>query len=183
MIKQGQKVIIEYACSSLADGTDSAISGEQGKRMEFIFGSAQTPPGFVHVAGGIKIGETRTVEVAAEQAYGAYDAALVQSVPLDNVPNADQLPVGEFISVATAFGATRAKVAKIEDDQVYLDFNHELAGQDLICRIKLVDLPGLTGSNIEKEKYLSGTCACGCDELRHALDSGHQHKCDARQRA
>jgi peptidylprolyl isomerase len=176
MLKQGQRVVVEYACAP-ADGTVCAISSEQGKRMEFIFGSAQMPPGFVQVIDGMKIGETRTVNVLAEEAYGVYDASRVEAVPFNNIPNPDQLPIGEYIFVSTVFGTAQVKVAKVEGDQVYLDFNHKLAGQDLSCTIKLIDLPGQTGSNIKREKYLTGGCACGCDEVKHVLqsDRGHLH--------
>jgi FKBP-type peptidyl-prolyl cis-trans isomerase 2 len=176
MLKQGQKVVVEYSCT-LADGTVYDSSEQRGRPLEFIFGTPQAPPGFSRAVDEMRVGDVCSISVLAEEAYGAYDASLVQSIALDDMPNADQLPIGGHIVVSTSFGMAKAKVEKVEDGRVYLDFNHELAGQDLSCCIRLVDLPGLSGSNIDIEKYLTGGCGCGCDELKRALqpEHGQQH--------
>lgn len=43
------------------------------------------------------VGETKTVRIPAAEAYGERNKDMMQKVPVDQIPNGDQLPVGQTI--------------------------------------------------------------------------------------
>ena len=87
-------------------------------------------------------GEERTLEIPAKDAYGEYDEAAVQQVPTFKIPNGENMPVGEIIAWKTPRSAEPipAKVLKIENQVATLDFNHPLAGKDIVYWVKVVSV-------------------------------------------
>jgi FKBP-type peptidyl-prolyl cis-trans isomerase 2 len=170
MIGFGRRVGIHYV-GRLDDGSEFENSYKSGKPLEFIVGSRQVILGLERAISKMQIGEKRSVHIPAKEAYGAYDESLVETVPAKDFPGAERLPVGDYIVLATPNGQMRVRVLKIENGLVFFDHNHELAGRDLDFDIELVKIWGLSGSNIENEQYMTGTCSCGCDEMRAALSA------------
>lgn len=68
--------------------------------------AGQMIPGFDKAVCDMEVGETKTVRLEPAEAYGEHNPALVQKMPRSNVPNADQLPIGQTIYRARGqFGA------------------------------------------------------------------------------
>jgi FKBP-type peptidyl-prolyl cis-trans isomerase 2 len=183
VIEIGQKALVHYV-GRLDDGSEFDNSYQRGQPLELIVGARQVIPGFDKAVSEMQlIGECCETRIPAAEAYGVYDEALVEAIPLRDIPNAGQLPVGSYIMVSAPSGPIRVKVDRIADGFVFFDHNHELAGKDLTFAIELVALPGVSGSNIENELYHGDHCACGCDELRKQLspedcdnhDTAHSH--------
>ena len=88
-------------------------------------------------------GEERTVELAAADAYGEYDESAVQHFPTYKVPNGENLPVGEYIGWTSPrnIEPIPAKVVSVENQVATIDFNHPLAGKDIVYWVKLLELP------------------------------------------
>lgn len=138
MAAKGQKVKTHYR-GTLDDGSVFDSSYDRGEPIEFIAGAGQMIPGYDAAVLEMEIGEKRTVNIPAKEAYGEYDERNIAQVPVSAIPNADQLPVGECIMVPLENGGSaRVKVVKIEDGTVHLDANHELAGQALTFEIELL---------------------------------------------
>ena len=88
-------------------------------------------------------GETKTVHIPAADAYGERNEELVQRIPLENIPNGDQLPVGQTVYMQGPTGQPfPVFVQGIENGIVTFDMNHELAGKDLNFEITLVEIEG-----------------------------------------
>lgn len=66
----------------------------------------------------------------------------MQKVPTFKIPNGDKLPVGETIGWTSPrnIEPIPAKVVSIENQVATLDFNHPLAGQDIVYWVKLVSV-------------------------------------------
>ena len=77
---------------------------------------------------------------ARREEVGPYNEQAVQKIPADQVPNADQLPVGQTVYFNSPYGPMPAKVVSVTIDEVVLDMNHELAGKDLNFDIELVEV-------------------------------------------
>ena len=118
--------------------------------------------------------ETRSIRVPAREAYGEYDESLIESVPKASIPNADSLPVGQYIMFASDDEPIRVKVVSVDDDTVVFDHNHELAGFDLLFDIELFKLLEDETDSIEHERFF-GTQECGCKD---ALGHGDHHHGD-----
>jgi FKBP-type peptidyl-prolyl cis-trans isomerase 2 len=138
MATKGQKVKTHYK-GTLDDGSVFDSSYDRGEPIEFVAGAGQMIPGFDAAVLEMEVGEKRTVRIPAEDAYGEYDETNVAVIPMEAIPNAEQLPVGDFIIMPTPEGhPMRVKVLKIEDGNAHFDANHELAGQALTFEIELV---------------------------------------------
>ncbi len=138
-VKQGDTVQVHYT-GRLDDG-EVFDSSEDGEPLQFRVGEGEVIKGFDDGVRGMQVGEKKTIEIEAEEAYGERVEALVQQVPreginLDVEPQAGmqltlQLPDGNEIPVA---------ITEVTGDQVTLDANHPLAGERLFFDVELVAL-------------------------------------------
>jgi peptidylprolyl isomerase len=136
--KKGDTARVHYT-GRLEDGHVFDTS-EGGEPLEFEVGSGQVITGFDEGVCGMHVGEKKTIEIDADEAYGQRTEALVQAVSrsdfnLDAEPEVGmnlvlQLPDGNQIPVA---------ITDVTQDSVTLDANHPLAGKKLIFDVELVD--------------------------------------------
>ena len=77
----------------------------------------------------MKVGETKTIEIAPQDAYGERDKSRLISMAKDQIPNAEQYQVG--MQVMSSYGQT-FKVYQVNEKEIVFDTNHELAGKTLI---------------------------------------------------
>lgn len=140
--KKGDKVKVHYH-GKLTDGT-TFDSSEGRSPLEFEIGSGQVIPGFDEGVTGLQIGEKRTVNIPAEQAYGPVSEEQIVEFPRSQFPPEMTPEVGMPLQMSNDQGQTFQVVIKeVKDDMVILDANHPLAGKDLIFDIELVDIvPG-----------------------------------------
>ena len=140
MSNDGKKVSVHYT-GTLDDGTKFDSSLDHGAPLDFTCGAGQMIPGFDKAVRDMEVGETKTVRLEPAEAYGEHNPALVQKMPRSNVPNADQLPIGQTIYLRSGSSPPfPARVVEVTDDSVSFDMNHELAGQALTFEITLVEV-------------------------------------------
>lgn len=135
--QQGSTVKVHYT-GRLDDGTvfDSSAGGEP---LEFTIGRGQLIPGFEQGVVGMEPGESRTVVIAADQAYGIYRPEGVIEVARSEIPAAINLEVGMQLQATGANGRpAHMTVLELSGDKVKLDGNHPLAGKDLTFEIQVV---------------------------------------------
>lgn len=138
-VKEGDTVRIHYT-GTLADG--ETFDSSQGRDpLEFTVGSGQIIPGLDAALPGMAVGDKKTVEVPAADAYGAADPDAKQAVPRADIPDDIPLDIGTQLQVQTPQGQTlQVMVAEVTDEQVTLDANHPLAGKDLTFDVELVEI-------------------------------------------
>lgn len=139
MSNSGKKVKTHYR-GTLDDGTQFDSSYDRGEPIEFTCGAGQMISGFDAAVVDMALGEKKSVHIPAKDAYGEYNEQAVQKIPANQVPNADQLPVGQTVYFNSPYGPMPAKVVSVTIDEVVLDMNHELAGKDLNFDIELVEV-------------------------------------------
>jgi len=136
-VKIGDTVHIHYT-GTLADG-ETFDSSAGRDPLEFTVGSGQIIPGLDAAIAGMGVGDTKTVEVPADQAYGAVEPGGRQSVPRAEIPDDIPLDPGTQLQVQTPQGQEmRVMVVDVTETEVTLDANHPLAGRDLTFAIELV---------------------------------------------
>ena len=87
-------------------------------------------------------GETKTVNIPVDKAYGPYNDALVHVVNRSTLP-ADMIPeVGGVYTVTRQPGGAlaRVKIINVTPLTITWDENHALAGKDLIFTIRLIEV-------------------------------------------
>jgi peptidylprolyl isomerase len=139
--KNGDKVRIHYT-GKLNDGTkfDSSAGREP---LEFALGSGQVIPGFDNAVDGMQVGDSKTVTIAPEEAYGPRHEQLIQEVPKTALPPELEPEVGmQLQSKAPDGQILQLLVTDVADETITVDGNHPLAGQDLTFDIELVDIEG-----------------------------------------
>jgi FKBP-type peptidyl-prolyl cis-trans isomerase 2 len=137
--KEGDTVRVHYT-GKLSDGSVFDSSWER-EALEFTLGAGQLIPGFEEAVKGMAVEDTLTFEVASDDAYGPYREEMVLTVNRDEFPKNVEPQVGQHIQVNLQGGQELVvRVKDVTDDQVTLDANHPLAGQDLTFEIKLMEI-------------------------------------------
>lgn len=137
--RDGDKVKVHYT-GKLNDGKIFETS-QDIEPLEFQIGKGQLISGFEEAVVGMEEGETKTVKVPTNKAYGAYREDKVFDVKKSKIPARIKLEIGQRLKVQQKNGKTNiVKVTDISDTTVTLDANHPLAGKDLTFDIKLVKI-------------------------------------------
>lgn len=116
----------------------------QGEPFVFEVGSPEIIPGLSEAVLGMTEGEEREVVIPKEKAFGERDENLIRSIPRE-VLNLDVEPTpGMMLNliVDTPQGEMTfpAMVMEVTEDEIVLDLNPPLAGEDLYFSIKLVKI-------------------------------------------
>ncbi len=135
--KTGDTVQVHYT-GRLSDGSEFD-SSSGGDPLQFEIGRGQVIPGFEDGVIGLAVGQSKTFTISAEQAYGPHNAEWVVTVPRDQIPDQIVLEEGRQLRLRQENGeAAVVTIAQVTADEVTLDANHPLAGQDLTFEIELV---------------------------------------------
>ncbi|MEM1043361.1 MAG: peptidylprolyl isomerase [Bacteroidota bacterium] len=135
----GDTVRVHYT-GTLADGTEFDSSAGRPP-LEFTVGGGQVIAGFDEAVTGMATGESQTVEIPADQAYGPRRDEMMLSVPPEQFPENLDPEVGEELELTDSSGQSLAvRVAEVTDEAVTLDANHPLAGEDLTFAITLEEI-------------------------------------------
>lgn len=135
--KSGDTVKIHYS-GTLSDGT--TFDSSKGREpLAFALGAGQVIPGFDRAVEGMAVGESKSVTIPAEEAYGPHQEQLVQDVPNSVLPEGLEPEVGMQLQGTSGAGQTmQFVVTDVKEDTITLDGNHPLAGQALNFEIELV---------------------------------------------
>lgn len=136
-IKKGDTVFVHYT-GTLEDGTEFD-SSEDREPLEFIMGAGAVIPGFEAAVEGKEKGETVSVTIPPEKAYGARNEEMVIIVPRAEVPDHIEPEEGMMLQIALEEGELDVVISRVTDAEIELDGNHPLAGQGLNFDIRVVD--------------------------------------------
>lgn len=135
--KTGDVVTVHYR--GTLDGGEEFDSSHDREPLSVTIGDGRLIPAFEDALIGMGPGDTRTVKIAAADAYGPYRDELVQQVPRAEIPAEVQLEVGGRVRAMSDGGQQVVlTVIEVADQHVTLDANHPLAGQDLTFELTIV---------------------------------------------
>ncbi|NBB77357.1 MAG: peptidylprolyl isomerase [Bacteroidetes bacterium] len=137
--KDGDTVKVHYT-GTLEDGEVFDTSKDK-EPLEFQLGQGQLIPGFEKAVEGMEVGESTTVEIPSNEAYGEVRDDLVINVPKDQLPEDISPQIGMQLQVNQQDGQPiPVRITEIGDEDLTLDANHPLAGKDLKFEIELVNV-------------------------------------------
>lgn len=140
-VKDGDTVKVHYT-GTLENG-EVFDTSENREPMEFTLGQGQLIPGFEKAVTGLTVGDSTTVDIPSKEAYGEVREDLIISVPKAQLPDDIEPEVGMQLQVNQPDGQpVPVRVTEIGDENLILDANHPLAGQDLSFKIEVVDVAG-----------------------------------------
>lgn len=131
-------VTVNYT-GRLEDGTvfdSSMVEGREPIKVQL--GEGQLIKGFENGLVDMGIGETKTVEIPAGEAYGEYLEYLIQEVEKTQMPG--DVEVGTPLMADTQMGTVQFIVKEVNENTVLLDANHPLAGKNLIFDLEVVEI-------------------------------------------
>lgn len=137
--KEGDAVKVHYT-GKLEDGTVFDSSRER-EPLNVNLGSGEVIPGFEKGIVGMAVGESKTLKLGPDEAYGQKRPDLVVDVAKANFPDHITPTVGERLQVKQPDGSViNVQVAEIKDETVTLDANHPLAGETLVFDVELMEI-------------------------------------------
>ena len=138
-VQSGSTVTVHYK-GTLKSG-EIFDSSEGRQPLEFTVGSGQVINGFDKSVRDMNVGETKTVNIPVDEAYGQRTNEALVSIPRTEFPDDIQPEVGQELQMSDDQGHVfPVIVAEVADDHVVLDANHPLAGEDLTFEITLVSV-------------------------------------------
>lgn len=140
-VKDGDTVRVRYR-GRLTNG-DVFDESAEGEPLEFTVGAGQVIAGFDEALRGMTVGETRTTEIETDDAYGARNDALVNTVAREGMRLEQEPEVGMSLLMQLPDGnQIPLTVTGVTATHVTLDANHPLAGEKLIFEIELLEIVG-----------------------------------------
>ena len=136
-IETGMSVTLHFSLV-LEDGhiIDSNFESEPAT---FSVGDGNLLPGFESILMGLVNGDEREFTIPPEQAFGQHNPQNVQAVERGNFDQ-EELELGAMFSFQNGDGELPGVIVDVDDDEVVIDFNHPLAGKNIIFQVKIIDI-------------------------------------------
>ncbi len=116
-----------------------------------VEGAGQIIEGLEASLGQMQAGEQRKVVVPPERGYGVREDLLVQKIPKSRLP-VDDVRVGDQFQTGPDRSAPIVTVRALEGDDVVLDANHPLAGEELHFEVELVAVRAATPAELQASR-------------------------------
>lgn len=137
-IQIGDSVTVNYT-GKLEDGTIFDSSLNEGREpLSSKLGEGKLIKGFEDGLIGMTVGETKTIHIEPENAYGSYNELMIAEVPKQNMP--EGIKVGETLQGMSPQGPVIVKVLEVKDEVIVIDANHPLAGKKLIFDLEVMSI-------------------------------------------
>ena len=143
-IDEGTEVTLHFALK-LENG-DVIDSNFNGKPATFVVGDGNLLPGFERALAGMVAGEKNTFVIKPEDGFGQSNPNNMQVLPRSQFDDSVELVEGLMLSFADAQKAELPGiVAAFDDETVTIDFNHPLAGRDILFEVEILGVsPAVT---------------------------------------
>jgi len=139
VVKAGDTIRIHYV-GKLEDGS-IFDSTEGGASLELKIGNGEFLAGLEEGVTGMGIGETKTIRIPAEKAYGLHKEDRVFDYDKKRLPEDFNPVVGQPFQMYRADGMpVTVAIVGVTDEFVKMDCNHPLAGKDLTFDVTLEEI-------------------------------------------
>ena len=131
-----QVISFEYVLT--AKGGKVIDASAKGKPLIFITGMGQIIPGLEAVLLQMGPGQKKTVTIEAKEAYGVHDERAIYKVDRSKLPS-PEIKIGDIFEVGQGDNFSAVTITAINGDEITLDGNHPLAGEDLTFAVEIVE--------------------------------------------
>lgn len=138
IVQKGDKVKVHYT-GKLTTGQQFDSSRERDP-IEVNVGAGQLIKGFETALLGMSEGETKTIHLTPQDAYGDHNARLVREVDRKFLPKEISPQPGMQLQIGEKDEMTIVTITSVTDKFVKLDANHPLAGKNLIFDIEMIEI-------------------------------------------
>ncbi|MGB1271801.1 MAG: FKBP-type peptidyl-prolyl cis-trans isomerase [Endozoicomonas sp.] len=139
VIEKGCQVSLHFVLK-LEDGS-VVDSTQEDNPATLVVGDGNLPEGFEEVLVGLKSGDEQVRSVLPEKAFGMPNPNNIQSLPRTSFSSDIKLEEGLVMSFADAGnGELPGVIQSFNDQTVQVDFNHPLAGRNLLFEVRIVNV-------------------------------------------
>ena len=129
---------------AMIDGTE-VISTFGGEPSELIVGDGSLSEGLELALYGLKAGEKQTLKLNSNQAFGSRDETRIHKLQKSAFNSGLKLKPGLVIAFEGPAGEELAgTVLEIGEQNVTVDFNHPLAGRELVFKVEILQVSNNT---------------------------------------
>ena len=150
VIKKGTMLKLNYigkrkSDSYVFDTTLEDVAKKEGiydekviyKPCLVVIGKHWLPVGLEEQLIGLKEGDKKTIEVEAKQAFGLHDRSKIRLIQRREFQKLDIKPkAGMEVEIT----GQKGRIMKVDSSRVKVDFNHPLAGEDVIYEVEIVKI-------------------------------------------
>ncbi|WP_373032306.1 peptidylprolyl isomerase [Sulfurovum sp.] len=157
---------IEYEVKQA--GTTEVVDSNKGAEpLEFIIGKGQIIPGLENALVGMAKGESGDIMVSAADAYGDLNPEAIQTLPIDQFDGVDLVEGMTLFGQGEGGQSVQVTVTSFDDKEVNIDFNHPLAGKDLMFSVTVLSAREATADEVTSgvvggAPEAGGSCGTGC---------------------
>jgi FKBP-type peptidyl-prolyl cis-trans isomerase SlyD len=163
-IAENSVVSIEYELTE-AGGSDVIDSNKGQAPLEFITGLGHIIPGLEKELVNLGKGESADIKVDASEAYGEMNPEAVETLPREQFAGLELEKGMQLYGQGENGETVTVTVKDFDDNSVTIDYNHPLAGKNLMFSVTVVDVRDATEDEIATGQVGGGHCddgSCGC---------------------
>jgi FKBP-type peptidyl-prolyl cis-trans isomerase SlyD len=146
-------VSIHYILTNSAG--EQLDSSKDADPMVYLHGFGQIIPGLENALTGKVVGDKFNVTVASADAYGDRKDEMVQVVPKSMFRDMGEIEEGMHFNADTSHGVSVVTVSKVDGDDITIDGNHPLAGEELTFDVEVMDIRPATEDELN-HKHIHG---------------------------
>ena len=129
--------IFDTTFEDVAKEADLFNENKEYKPIPIIVGGNHLLPAIEEAIVGLEEGDSKTIEIDSENAFGPRNRQLIQLIPMKEFKKQGMTPVPGMIITSEG---NNGKILTVNGGRVKVDFNHELAGKDLIFDVDVVEI-------------------------------------------
>lgn len=181
-IKKDKVVSLVYELRSNGKEGEVIESLTDANPLTFLFGHGNLLPRFEDNISGLKVGDKFAFELPCKDAYGEVDYNAIVDVPTgafsqDGKINEDMMQVGNSVPMMDRDGNRfNGIILEVTDENVKMDFNHPLAGDDLFFNGYVTDVREATDEEIS-HGHIHGGAGCGSGSCGDEHEQGGCGSC------
>ncbi|MCW8889491.1 MAG: FKBP-type peptidyl-prolyl cis-trans isomerase [Sedimenticola sp.] len=136
-------VTLHFAIA-LCDGT-TITSTFEGDPVTLTMGTGSLIENLEKTLYGLKPGDKQSLLLESDNAFGPRDEEKAYPMPRSSFPKEMQLEPELVISFSTPAGDELAGIVmELDDEEVKVDFNHPLAGNDIVFTVQIIEVTNPT---------------------------------------
>lgn len=128
--------IFDTTYDEVAEEAGIKVEGKDYHPIILSLGSDQVLSALQDEIIGLEVGDEKTVEIEAENAFGKRDPSLIQLIPMKEFKNQGIRP---YPGMPLSLEGNQGVVRTVDGGRVRVDFNHRLAGKDIIYDFVIED--------------------------------------------
>lgn len=139
IVEKDSEIAISFKLS-LADGT-LVEETPTGESLRFTIGDGTFVSNLEDMLVGLELGTTAKMSLSPERAFGMPDPENFQAMSKNDFPEGMPLQEGHVIGFNTPTGEEiPGTIHEVKEDEVVIDFNHPLAGANVVFEAKIEEI-------------------------------------------